>query len=631
MIGDFHFLRPWWLFALVALPALWFVLRRADGDRRAWSKVVDAHLLPYLMTGAEVSRRAPLVLVTAAWVIAVVALAGPAWERLPVPVQRNQAATVVAFELSPTMLAADLKPDRLTRARFKVRDLLLRLRDGQVALVGYAGDAFVVAPLTDDAKTVENLLDGLDPTVMPVGGNATGLAIRRGVDLIAQSGQRSGDLILVADGVSADAVDAAREAASRGVRVSVLAVGTAQGAPVSLPQGDFLKDAQGNIVIPKLDAAALAAVAEAGGGRYVDASGDAATLDALADRAVAAGAASTATPVDEVGSQQWRDRGPWLALMLVPLAFAGFRRGWLLVAVLALGVGVQRPAQAFDLADLFSSRDQQAWHELEGGDAKRAQALAEDPSLRGSAAFRAGDYDAAAKAFAQASDAEAAYNRGNALAQQQQWQDAIKAWDETLAQNPGHADAQANKAAVEEWLKKQQQNQQQQQDKGGKSAQGGQGESGKGEQNEPQQGDKSQGEQNSQSQEGGDKADGKSSGSDNAQEGAQDSRGGTDPERSEEGQTGERQGEAGGEKDKAQQEAQQQAFRQQMDQAVEQAGKEPAQGQAKARVESDTQREARQAVDQWLERVPDDPSGLLRRKFQLEYERRQRAASKGER
>ena len=177
MMGELHFLRPWWWLALLALPALWFALRRGDEQLRAWTRVVDAHLLPHLVTGAEPARRAPLVLAIAGWVIAVAALAGPAWERLPVPVQRNQAATVVAFELAPTMLAADLKPDRLTRARYKVRDLLARLRDGQTALIGYAGDAFVVAPLTDDGKTVENLLDGLDPTVMPVGGNATAVAI----------------------------------------------------------------------------------------------------------------------------------------------------------------------------------------------------------------------------------------------------------------------------------------------------------------------------------------------------------------------------------------------------------------------------------------------------------------------
>lgn len=629
MIGDFHFLRPWWWLALIALPALWFALRRGDAQWRAWAKVVDAHLLPHLVTDAETARRMPLVLAGAAWIVAVAALAGPAWERLPVPVQRNQAATVIAFELAPTMLAADLKPDRLTRARFKVRDLLARLRDGQVALIGYAGDAFVVAPLTDDAKTVENLLDGLDPTVMPVGGNATAVAIRRGVDLIAQSGQRGGDLILVADSVSADAAAAASAAAAQGVRVSVLAVGTAQGAPVSLPQGDFLKDTQGNIVIPKLDAAALAAVVQAGGGRYVDAAGDVAPL---ADRSVVPTAFGGAGLTDEVASQQWRDRGPWLALALIPLALAGFRRGWLMLAVLAVGAGASSPARAFDFADLWRSRDRQAWNELEDGNAKRAQELAQNPALRGAAAFRAGDYAAAAQDYAASSDAESAYNRGNALAQQQQWPEAIKAWDEAIAQSPEHADAQANKQAVEAWLKKQQQNQQQPDDKNGKSAQGGQGQSGGGEQQQQQQGDKPQGEQDSSPQDQKESADGKSSGSDASKEGAQNSRGGTDPERSDKGNDGERSGEAGAEQDAQKQQEQREAFRQAMDKAVEQAGKEPEPGQAaKARVESDTQREQRQAVEQWLERVPDDPGGLLRRKFQLEYERRQRDAGKGDR
>ena len=629
MIGDFHFLRPWWWFALIALPALWYALRRGDAQWRAWSRVVDPHLLPHLVAGAEPARRWPLVLAFAAWIVGVAAVAGPAWERLPMPVQRNQAAHVIAFELAPSMLAGDLKPDRLTRARYKVRDLLGRLRDGQVALIGYAGDAFVVAPLTDDGKTVENLLDGLDPTVMPVGGNATGVAIRRGVALIEQSGERGGDLILVADAVSDDAVQAAREAASHGVRVSVLGIGTAQGAPVSLPQGDFLKDAQGNIVIPKLDASALAAVAHAGGGRYVDGAGDPASLDALIGeraRVVAGGTGVGAT------TQEWRDRGPWLALLLLPLALAGFRRGWLMAVVLVACLGAQRPALAFGFADLWQRPDQQAWQQLQDGKAKEAQSLAQDPALRGASAFRAGDYAAAQNDYSALGDGEAAYNRGNSLAAQQKWQDAIKAWDEAIERSPEHADAAANKSAVEAWLKQQQQNQQQpQQDKDGKSGQGGQGQAGDGQQQ--QQGDKKQDQQSDpQSQDQQSSPDGKSSDSDTGK-GGKDSRGGSKPEGEGEKNDEQRRGEAGAEKDKQQAAQQQEAFRKAMDKAVEQTKGQQPEGKdgAKARAESDTQREQRQAVDQWLERVPDDPGGLLRRKFQLEYERRQREAAQGER
>jgi len=605
-LANLHFLRPWWLLALAALPLLWLVLARRGSDAGAWRGAVDAHLLEHLLADGGDGARAqtPRWLAALAWIVACVALAGPAWEQLPQPLFQNRAARVFALELSSSMAAQDIKPSRYERARYKLADLLKRSGDLQTALIAYAGDAFVVAPLTDDANTVANLVDALDPSVMPAPGNDTARAIELGVKLIKQAGLAGGDLLLLADSANADALPAARRAREAGVRVSVLGIGSEQGAPVALPQGGFLKNAAGDIVLPKLDVGALTELAQAGGGRYLDSASD---VDALLGATVV----RSAEPAKgtEVATARFRDRGPWLLFALLPLVAFGFRRGWMMLLPLML-IAHSPPVSAFSWRDMWQRPDQQARAELDAGHAKQAQTLARDPALRGAAAYRAADFDAAAQDFASRSDAEAAYNRGNALAKQKQYEQAIAAYDQALRIEPGMEDAQTNKKAVQDWLKKQQQNQQQNQQN-----------------QQNQQDSQNQQNQNSQQQQQQSASSGDQQKNDSrqAQSNAQDKM--QDPAKSQ--QHGDSKDQSG-----AQPESEKSAQAQQAEQNYrEKMTKELAQSQAKpaeqkpirlgAREGDAKQDEHAQAVEQWLQRVPDDPGGLLRRKFQLEYQLRQ--------
>lgn len=647
-LAELHFLRPWWLAALLALPLLWRALRTAGSDANAWRGAVDAHLLKHLLVAGHAGKpsSAPRWLALAAWALAALALAGPAWERLPQPLYQNKAARVIALELSQTMAAQDVKPSRFARARYKIADILKRSADAQTALIAYAGDAFVVAPLTDDANTVANLVDSLDPSVMPAPGNATGRAIDLGVKLLQQGGVRDGEIVLLADGADAGAGAAAARAREAGVRVSVLGIGSSEGAPVALAQGGFLKDANGNIALARLDGAALAAVAARGGGRYAAFTGDASDLDAMLASLAARDASAVART--EVQSERFLDRGPWLLFVLVPLVALGFRRGWLLLVPLAMLA--QAPlARASVWDDLWRRPDQQAQAEFDAGHAKEAQALARDPNLRGSAAYRAGDFAAASADFASAAatdeasphDADAYYNRGNALAKQGKYEEAIAAYDRALKQTPGMQDAAANKKSVEDWLKQQKQQQQQsQQDKdhqgheqqqpGNDQAQDSQGKDGKGDQQGQSGGDK----QKSQQQDGKDQQGGSEQQGEQreGQDKSAKSQAGSDQNGNERAQ----QPKAGSE---ASDQSQQQ-FKQGIDQALKQAQNKPAPAGAEGKDgkpvrlgarESNQHSEKDQAVEQLLQRVPDDPGGLLRRKFQLEYQRRGHAPQQEER
>jgi Ca-activated chloride channel family protein len=557
-----------------------------------------------------------------AWVVACVALAGPAWERLPQPLFENRAARVFALELSPSMSAKDLKPSRYERARFKLDDMLARSGGMQTALIAYAGDAFVVAPLTDDVHTVTNLVDSLDPSVMPAQGNDTGRAIDLGVNLIRQAGLNGGEIVVLADGAGDDAIMAAQRARAAGIRVSVLGIGTDQGAPVALAQGGFLKDGAGNIVLPKLDASALQAVAQAGGGRYAGVTADAGDVDTLLASAPLQSAAD-ARAVDAI-TTRFLDRGPWLVLLLLPLVACGFRRGWLMLLPLAFAVHAT-PAQAFSWRDLWQRPDQQARAQLDAGHADAAQKLASDPALRGAAAYRAGDFAAAESDFARADDAQAQYNRGNALAKQQDYKNAIAAYDNALRQDPRLADAQANKQAVEDWLKQQERQKQKQRQNGQNGQQdqsqqkdNGQQQSG-GKQEQDEQNSKSDSQRQSKAQQqDAQGAQGQNSGKDASDKSSDGGYANQDMSAQERAKAQQAEREAGD------------RFRQDMNRQLQQQGGtkpgdrkgEPKPVQLGAREGDKPQNERDQAVEQWLARVPDDPGGLLRRKFRLEYEMR---------
>jgi Ca-activated chloride channel family protein len=642
-LGDFHFLRPLWLLLLLAAPLFWLLRHRGRADAGAWRNAIDAHLLPHLIERIDTgSGRAGIVLALALWTLACAALAGPAWEREPMPLYRNQAARVLALELGATMMAQDEKPSRFERARYKLVDILERSKDYQTALIGYAGEAFVAAPLTDDIGTVRNLVDALDPSTMPVAGNRAANAIEEASKLIQQAGMHAGDIILVADSADDNAIDAARKAHAEGLVVSVLGVGSTAGAPVALAQGDFLKDDSGNVIVAKRDDASLREVADAGGGRYATLSADAHDIDTLlVDRTSAAAHADgePAAPGDLAASTRWRDRGPWLLLLLVPLAAFAFRRGWLMTIAFVMLAPSPR-AQAASLKDLWMRPDQQAAAALAQGDAKAAAGVARSPDWRGTAAFRTGDFESAASDYAKVENADGAYNQGNALAKLGKFDEALASYDRALQLAPDMEDAKANKSAVEEWLKqkpkpKDKSSQNQKSKSGDSKKDQKQSPDDKSQDSEDQQKQNESGEQNQDKdqQEQGSSQSGQDSEEKQQESGSQQSAGDEkDKQQSSpgtEGATTEAQSQTEPTEGKPSSE-QQKALSKAIDQSLASGAKPAKDGKPAAAVaEDDATQEKRQALDHLLQRVPDDPGGLLRRKFLLEHQRRQQRGGDG--
>ena len=307
--------------------------RTATGRRSSTNRSAPAHSDPGRRQDAA---HAALVLTVAGGLLGIVALAGPAWNKLPQPVFTSQDALVIALDLTLSMDANDVSPSRLERARYKISDILDQRREGQTALLVYAGEAFTVTPLTDDAETIRSQLKALGTGIMPVTGNRTGKAVTLALDLLKQAGMRRGHVLLITDDATpASAGDSVALLRNEGYRLSVLGVGTRHGAPVLLPDGGFLQDRDGEIVIPVLDEGALRGLAGSGGGIYVRLTKDdqdTRQLTGFFSEAQAAGEQAGA----EISADVWREQGPWLVLCLLPLVALLFRRGYVLALALLL-------------------------------------------------------------------------------------------------------------------------------------------------------------------------------------------------------------------------------------------------------------------------------------------------------
>ena len=595
--SELHLLRPLALLGLI--PALIAVALAQWRKRSAgnWEKIINPALLPYLMQGETSKKQRGMLWVLLAWMITCLALAGPSWQQLPQPVHKKDAALILIMDLSPSMLAEDIKPSRLERARYKLIDILKNRSEGFSALVVYGGAAYTLTPLTEDSNTIISLVPVLHPTLLPEYGSNTEDAIETALELAVNGGYQQGDLLLITDEVSRSAFNSIQSMISKAgkFRLSILGVGTQQGAPIPTGAGGFAKDPSGAIIIPKLSPASLQMLAQNNGGIYAGMSADDSDIEALL--ATTEELFPDATKELERSFDLWDDQGFWLVFLLLPIIVLSFRRGNIALILLA-PLLFSDPVSALGWQDLWKTADQQASEALENGDAAAAQSLFKDPEWRGSAAYKAGDYESAINEFLDFDNADSHYNRGNALAHSGDLDAAIEAYDQALAMNPEMEDAQANKELLEQL--KQQQEQQQQDSENSKDSENS-------EDSESQENDS----QDSQSQDSQDQQSQDQQSQDQEQ---------SDPQDSQQQDPSDQEPEAKqGEPDESEEESQQEEAQREQQEAKEQEqnAAEPTEE------ESEADKQAQQELEQWLRRVPDDPGGLLREKFR--YQSRQRA------
>ncbi len=616
-LSQLHFIRPMVLWALPIVALILWHLQQQNSKEDGWSKICDPHLLDAIKVRSGGSGSRLTWLLWPISLIAILALAGPAFQKLPAPVIKNQSALVIALDVSKSMLSDDIKPNRLERAKYKINDILDSRKDGQTALLVYSGDAFVVTPLTDDTQTIALMLKAISPEIMPVQGSRADIALAKAQDLLKQAGYPSGDVLLITDGVNASKANKmAKELAKQRIKVSVLGVGTKQGAPIPLPAG-FVKDRQGNIVIPKLQVPQLKELAAYGNGRFAQIMGDSSDIDYLLPTVVddETKPQNFEEEDDTFDSQKYIDEGPWLVLLLIPLVALLFRKGLLLGLFLVVGLQSPQSSYAFSFEDLWLNADQQAAKQLQQGDAKKALELAQSKQWKATAAFKSKDYKQAQELFNDGS-ADGLYNQGNALAAAGQLEQALKSYEESLKIRPDDEDTLYNKKQVEEALKKQQEQQQKEQENKDKQDQDkdkqDKDKQNQDQQNQDQQDNKDQQKQDSEDKEG---QQDQKEGEGEDKQGQQNQEDNPEQKQKEEEKSSQM-----SEEEKKKQEEEQKKLEQADKEAKEQQEKQQQLEQKKLTPQEMAQEaENKEAIEQWLRRIPDDPGGLLRRKFYYQY------------
>ncbi|WP_449128843.1 vWA domain-containing protein, partial [Pseudomonas shirazensis] len=251
---------------------VWLLFKLWHRRKRAgrWQMILPAQFHAVLLGGGSGSNsKLQWIALGGAWLLIVLALLGSSWQRVEETRQRPADPLVIMLELTPQMLAEDSTPNRLEQARRKILDLLEHRRDSQTALVVYAGSAHTLVPLSDDLGTTRNLLEAIDPSIMPQPGQRADLAVQKGLALLAQSGLGQGRLLLIGSSLSNSERDGILRALGRqGPNLLMLGIGSSEGAPVRQANGEFLKDEQGAILLPRLDSASLKAFISSTGGRY---------------------------------------------------------------------------------------------------------------------------------------------------------------------------------------------------------------------------------------------------------------------------------------------------------------------------------------------------------------------------
>ncbi|PYE35295.1 Ca-activated chloride channel family protein [Idiomarina fontislapidosi] len=600
-MADFHFLRPIWLLALVPLAFLYWRILFIRKHQSGWHQWLPKHLSQVLVnSGGKVTfwsaHRLGLF-----WLVATLALSGPTWERLPQPVYQLDSGQVVVLDMSPSLLAEDVNPNRLTRLRFKAMDLVRSGLDGDTGLIAYAADAFTISPLTEDNNNLLTLIPSLSPEIMPASGNNPLRALKHANQLLTNAGYSRGDIYWLTDGVDTqDMADVSNYLRATEHRVSILGVGTADGAPIRGADGALAKDKYGQVIVAKLYPDRLRDLAGLTGGVYTTSTSTNQDIERL----------TGLEPLSRKGKDgdsqqqgdQWQDVGPILALLLIPMVLFSWRKGGTLGGYLVgalLLVSAMAPHTAYAQTQSESpgwwlNNEQQAQQLMDAGMWREAAKLTQQPMRKGAAFYRLGDYAAAAEQFAQLDTAPGWYNRGNSLARQEDYQAALDAYEQALLKRPDWEDAKANRQLMQQLLEQQKQ----------------------------QQGQK-EGDKNQKPQEKDDSQDGQGQNQSGQQQGEQ---------------PGDQQGQQQGQSSQSQQDKQQQAQEKQQTEQQQRDQAEQAQQEAQRQKQDDPAREQRsqqtefsddidperaRQLEQWMNRVPDDPSLLLRRKMYLESQRRQ--------
>ncbi|MDD2709314.1 MAG: VWA domain-containing protein [Verrucomicrobiae bacterium] len=508
MNEPLHFQYPFWLLTgLAGCGGLWWLCRHFESTKAAALRQFAAtHLLGQLTATVSLVRRiAKRWLILSSAALLFITLARPQlgfrWEEA----KRRGIDILFAVDVSKSMLAQDINPNRLMRAKLAVQDLLLKLEGDRVGLIAFSGNAFLQCPMTLDYDAFRQTLDALEVGIIPKGGTDVATAIEESRGVFQNAANNHKILVLITDGEDLEgrALDAAKAAAKDGLHIYTVGVGTPTGELIPVPKEgggtDFIRDSKGQVVKSRLDENMLRKLAEETGGFYAPL-GQGQGLETIYNQGLAA------IPRQEISSRMrkiYTERFEWtlgLAILLLVvemfigdrkrefrLAIPGLRKNGgagqtALLLLLAMGAATAQASPQSAEKAYQQGRYEEASRQYRDAAAKNPK-KAELQFNSGAAAYKNNQFDDAQASFQKTLQTDQLplqqqtfYNLGNCqyrLGQQtektnpqqtiQQWQQALQSYEGALKLNKDDADAKYNYELVKKKLEQLQKQQQQQQ------------------------------------------------------------------------------------------------------------------------------------------------------------------------
>lgn len=437
---DLWFLRPEWLNAFYGIAILAVMMIINYRKRSSWKRNYSKHLLPYItIKGTKRQFIWPQFWLLVILSCCSIAMAGPTWEQIERPGQRTEAALVVLMDLSRSMLAEDIQPNRIERAKLKMHDFFKAKPQTKTALIAYAGTAHSVVPFSKDYKTILRQMDALRPDIMPIQGSNLNEAMDM-ADSLLVSVVAPSTILVITDNITSEQVQRIGQTSTH-THVEVMAIGTPSGGTIPV-RNTVLKDASGNSVIPRLDVANLEALKAMEKVNVLTVTLDDSDVQILAAR-IRQNLEFLVDP--ENAEEEWKDFGYFAILPCLLLGLLWFRRGWKVhwMWLLLLQYGCAEGEKP-DLSETFFTHDQQAQLMLEKGDTLGATERFDDGMQKGYYYYKTGNLEAAAEAYGTDVSAEGFYNLGVVYAEMGDYESAQQAFSYALEVNPELTAARRN-------------------------------------------------------------------------------------------------------------------------------------------------------------------------------------------
>ncbi|WP_130536357.1 VWA domain-containing protein [Thiomicrorhabdus indica] len=472
-----EWLRPWWLLAFIPVAILVWMAWQTKAKQGAWHTVIDPKFQSLLLGEGNnqqftLTHKLSLMSLAVIWSLLTLILAGPTFKAVEIPAQKSQQGTVIVLDLSLSMLADDLAPNRLTQVKYKLTDLIKANPQESIGMVAYAGTAHTITPISEDNQTLLTLLPSLNPLIMPEYGSNPILGLEKANELFTGAHITEGHILWITDDIEENQLTAVYDFFQKNnYSLSILTAGTEAGGLIQIPNYGVLKDDNDSVVLAGLPAERLLKLSQS-----LQAPIEALRIENNQFDKLLSQTPKGATTDNQDESKLEKkpvlyplDQGSALLILLVPLIALIYRRGWLFsfLVIGFLPLASYSP-QSFaesdkskwfeqwdELGSMFQTHDQQAFKAWNKQNYAAAEALFETPQWQASALYRLGRYEEAAKLFARDKTPKGFYNYGNALAKSGHLKGAQKAYQNALRIQPDFAEAQKNLAIVEKLLEAQ--------------------------------------------------------------------------------------------------------------------------------------------------------------------------------